>query len=138
MLRCIVAFLLDSIVLTSSRSFKCSRSIVYPPCWVLCTLKTNTFMNFMKHVNVCSERISVFCCLSFDYGLDKHVTTHENQILCSRKKNTPYHQQQTCVNGVNCNPLPSIYPLCQQMNSIPSVRKLLHNQYLSCLGLIEF
>lgn len=35
----------------------------------------------------------------------------------------------TCVSGVSCNLL--IYPLCQQMNSFPSVRKLLHNQYLS-------
>lgn len=48
---CIVACLLDPTAF--KQQFQCRGRVVYPPCWVLCmqvTLKTNTFMNFMRHV----------------------------------------------------------------------------------------
>lgn len=84
---------LDPIVLTSSRSFICSRSIVYPlHAGFLHSEDRYIHLILWSTPNLCSKRISVFCYLSFDWGLDKHVTTQENQILCSRKKNTPYHQ----------------------------------------------
>lgn len=61
------------------------------------TLKSNTFGNFMRPLNVCLERISGFYYLPPDGGLDKYVTIYENHVPCSGKKNAHYSKPVSVV-----------------------------------------